>query len=73
VLARTRCGESWYRVQLPVRPNGATGWVRSSIHGTNRPDLLGSAVSNGCIGVRNDVLLRMWELAPGGTPVSIHV
>jgi lipoprotein-anchoring transpeptidase ErfK/SrfK len=24
------CGASWYRVQLPIRPNGATGWVRAS-------------------------------------------
>ncbi|HEY7397837.1 MAG TPA: L,D-transpeptidase [Gaiellaceae bacterium] len=23
------CGGRWYRVQLPVRPNGATGWVRA--------------------------------------------
>jgi hypothetical protein len=159
VLARRRCGEFWYRVQLPVRPNGATGWVRSrdvrlvrvrgrisvdlssrrltvlrdgrtvlraviaygtpetptptgdyyvnqklvapdpagpfgpaalgisafsptlahwaqggpiAIHGTNRPELLGAAVSNGCIRVRNDVLLRVWKLAPEGTPVSIR-
>jgi L,D-transpeptidase catalytic domain len=158
VLARRRCAETWYRVQLPVRPNGATGWVRSAdvrlvrvharivvdldrrkltllrnghvvlrtviaygapgtptpigdyyvnqklvapdpagpfgpaaigisafsptlthwaqggpvaIHGTNRPDLLGAAVSNGCIRVRNDLLLRLWELAPEGTPVTI--
>jgi lipoprotein-anchoring transpeptidase ErfK/SrfK len=24
------CRTSWYRVELPVRPNGATGWVRAS-------------------------------------------
>lgn len=24
------CRPSWYRVQLPIRPNGAEGWVRSS-------------------------------------------
>jgi lipoprotein-anchoring transpeptidase ErfK/SrfK len=23
------CGPLWYRVQLPLRPNGVTGWVRS--------------------------------------------
>ena len=22
------CGVSWYRVQLPMKPNGITGWVR---------------------------------------------
>jgi lipoprotein-anchoring transpeptidase ErfK/SrfK len=24
-----RCRASWYRVQLPLRPNGVTGWVRA--------------------------------------------
>jgi lipoprotein-anchoring transpeptidase ErfK/SrfK len=24
------CSAAWYRVELPIRPNGATGWVRSS-------------------------------------------
>lgn len=23
------CRPTWYRVQLPIRPNGATGWVRA--------------------------------------------
>jgi hypothetical protein len=23
------CRPAWYRVQLPIRPNGATGWVRA--------------------------------------------
>jgi lipoprotein-anchoring transpeptidase ErfK/SrfK len=30
VAERTGCGAHWYRVQLPIRPNGATGWVRAS-------------------------------------------
>jgi L,D-transpeptidase catalytic domain len=24
-----RCEPAWYRVQLPIRPNGAVGWVRA--------------------------------------------
>ena len=24
-----RCGRLWYRVQLPMRPNGVTGWIRA--------------------------------------------
>jgi lipoprotein-anchoring transpeptidase ErfK/SrfK len=24
------CGVRWYRVQLPIRPNGVTGWVRAA-------------------------------------------
>jgi lipoprotein-anchoring transpeptidase ErfK/SrfK len=25
-----RCADMWYRVQLPMRPNGVTGWVRAA-------------------------------------------
>ena len=25
-----RCVDAWYRVQLPMRPNGITGWVRAA-------------------------------------------
>ena len=28
--ARSGCGARWYRVQLPIRPNGAIGWVRAA-------------------------------------------
>jgi lipoprotein-anchoring transpeptidase ErfK/SrfK len=153
------CRPQWYHVQLPMRPNGITGWVRArdvahrkldvrivvdlsdrrvtlyrgktkvlattaaigrsntptptgryyvnqkllapdplgpfgpaaigisafspvlqhwvqggpiAIHGTNEPSLLGSAVSNGCIRISNDVIERLWELVPAGTPVLIR-
>jgi lipoprotein-anchoring transpeptidase ErfK/SrfK len=52
-----------------------TGWVQGgpiAIHGTNRPDLIGRAVSNGCIRVRNDLLLRLFEKALAGTPVTVR-
>lgn len=29
VVRDADCRPAWYRVQLPVRPNGATGWVRA--------------------------------------------
>ena len=154
------CGVSWYRVQLPMKPNGITGWIRPyavklvpltsrivvdlsdrrvtlfnhgrkvlsttaaigtpqtptptgryyvnqrlipanssgpfgpgaigisafsevltgwtqggpvAIHGTNRPELLGRAVSNGCIRIRNDVLVRMFRKALAGTPVTVRL
>lgn len=154
-----RCGVSWYRVQLPLKPNGITGWVRPyavhvvplttriqvdlsarrvtlfirgkevlsaraaigtaatptptgryyvnqrlipadtsgpfgpgaigisafsevltgwaqggpiAIHGTNRPQLLGQAVSNGCIRIRNDKLVTMFRRALAGTPVTVR-
>jgi lipoprotein-anchoring transpeptidase ErfK/SrfK len=53
-----------------------TDWAQGgpvAIHGTNRPDLIGQAVSHGCVRVRNEVLRQMWELAPAGTPVLIKV
>ena len=151
-------GESWYRLSLPGRPNGARGWVRADtveirpvhrrivihvaarvlevrrlidgrtllrarvavgrpgaetplgrnfyvrsafaptdpfygafaletsaysrltdwpdhgvvgIHGTDRPELLGQAVSHGCIRVRNDIARRLQRLAPLGTPIDV--
>ena len=153
------CGVSWYRVQLPMKPNGITGWVRPyavnvlpvttriqvdlsarrvtlfvrgkavlsakaavgtratptptgryyvnqrlipsdrsgpfgpgalgisafsevltgwtqggpiAIHGTNRPYLLGQAVSNGCIRIHNDKLVRLFRRALAGTPVTVR-
>jgi hypothetical protein len=41
------------------------------IHGTDQPQLLGQAVSHGCIRVANEVALRLRRLAPLGTPVDI--
>ncbi|MEO5577364.1 MAG: L,D-transpeptidase [Gaiellaceae bacterium] len=154
------CRPAWYRVQLPVKPNGITGWVRArdvelvpltthvvvdlsdrtvtlfdrgrrvlstpaaigasrtptptgrfyvnqrlvpadrsgpfgpgaigisaysevltgwaqggpiAIHGTNRPELIGRAVSNGCIRVRNDHLRTLFARALAGTPVTVRV
>jgi lipoprotein-anchoring transpeptidase ErfK/SrfK len=154
-----RCRPAWYHVQLPLRPNGITGWVRAAdvrlepvttrivvelgerrvilydrgrevmrvrvaigtsatptptgryyvnqrliptdpsgpygpgaigisafspvltgwaqggpiaIHGTNRPELIGQAVSNGCIRVRNDELVRLFERTRAGTPVLVR-
>jgi lipoprotein-anchoring transpeptidase ErfK/SrfK len=43
-----------------------------AIHGTNQPDLLGRAVSHGCVRIRNDLLVRLYELADEGTPVVIR-
>jgi lipoprotein-anchoring transpeptidase ErfK/SrfK len=49
---------------------GGTGQI--AIHGTNRPDLIGQAVSNGCVRLANDQLRRLVDLAPSGTPVEIR-
>jgi lipoprotein-anchoring transpeptidase ErfK/SrfK len=52
-----------------------TGWTQGgpiAIHGTNRPWLVGEAVSNGCLRVRNPVLRRIFAAALPGTPVTIR-
>ena len=41
------------------------------IHGTPRPDLLGQAVSHGCVRVSNVTALELKRLAPTGTPIKI--
>jgi hypothetical protein len=41
------------------------------IHGTSRPDLLGQAVSHGCIRVSNATAGALRRLAPVGTPIEV--
>ena len=41
------------------------------IHGTSRPDLLGQAVSHGCIRVSNATAAALRRLAPLGTPIRV--
>jgi hypothetical protein len=41
------------------------------IHGTDRPALLGRAVSHGCVRVSNAVARRLAGLAPLGTPIDV--
>lgn len=48
---------------------GGNGQV--GIHGTNRPDLLGKAVSLGCVRVSNDLISELAGRVPLGTPVEI--
>jgi hypothetical protein len=43
----------------------------AGIHGTDRPDLLGKAVSHGCVRVANVVARALERLAPLGTPIDI--
>jgi lipoprotein-anchoring transpeptidase ErfK/SrfK len=54
--------------------NVLTGWTQGgpiAIHGTNEPWSIGSAVSNGCIRVRNPVLRKLFTATPAGTPVVV--
>jgi lipoprotein-anchoring transpeptidase ErfK/SrfK len=52
-----------------------TNWAQGgpiAIHGTNEPALIGRAVSNGCIRVRNAPFRRLFDRVPAGSPVTIH-
>ena len=43
-----------------------------AIHGTNAPDMIGFAVSHGCLRIRNVDAQRLLRLAVEGTPVEIR-
>ena len=43
------------------------------IHGTNHEQSIGSPASHGCIRMRNQDILELYELTPVGTPVSISL
>ncbi len=42
-----------------------------ALHGTNRPDLLGQAVSNGCVRMENATIDLLRGTVPLGTPVDL--
>jgi lipoprotein-anchoring transpeptidase ErfK/SrfK len=42
-----------------------------AVHGTNRPESVGQAQSNGCPRLYNDDMLRLAAMVPAGTPVQI--
>ena len=42
-----------------------------ALHGTNRPQLLGQNVSNGCVRMADESITAVMSLAPLGTPVTI--
>jgi lipoprotein-anchoring transpeptidase ErfK/SrfK len=48
---------------------GGNGQI--GIHGTDDPTSIGRAVSHGCIRVPNDVVARLADLLPLGTPVTV--
>ncbi len=47
------------------------GPAQIAIHGTNRPDLIGKFVSNGCVRLNNSDITALQPLVPVGTPVQI--
>ncbi len=50
----------------------AGGPPQVAIHGTNQPQLLGTAASHGCVRVANDAIVEIAGLVGLGTPVYIQ-
>ena len=47
------------------------GLPQIAFHGTNQPELIGTKASNGCIRMPNDIVTKLAESIPAGTPVDI--
>ena len=43
-----------------------------ALHGTNRPETIGQAVSHGCVRLRNEDIEWLYQHVPVGTPVYIY-
>jgi lipoprotein-anchoring transpeptidase ErfK/SrfK len=58
-------GERWMQI------THGEGWS-VGIHGTPRPELLGQAVSGGCIRMRNADVIRIYDRVEVGTKVLVY-
>ncbi|WP_299907381.1 L,D-transpeptidase [uncultured Paracoccus sp.] len=50
--------------------NGQDTAIR--IHGTTEPGSIGRAVSNGCLRMRNEAVMSLYDQIPIGTPVYVY-
>ncbi len=48
------------------------GLPQVAFHGTNRPQLIGTQASNGCIRMPDAVDLQLHAVLPAGTPITIN-
>ena len=60
-------GTSAYAPYLTDWPGGGV----VGLHGTDQPSLIPGRPSHGCIRLRNADILRLYKLAPKGTPIDI--
>jgi L,D-transpeptidase catalytic domain len=60
-------GTSAYAPTLSEWPGGGV----VGLHGTDQPQLIPGRPSHGCVRLRNADILRLYRLAPTGTPVDI--
>jgi hypothetical protein len=61
-------------LSVSAHSDAPVGWPRGrqiALHGTNDPGSIGQAASHGCVRLRNDVMRRLFALAPAGSPVLI--
>jgi hypothetical protein len=42
------------------------------LHGTNKPETVGSAVSHGCVRLRNEDIAKLYAMVAVGTPIYIY-
>ena len=56
-----------------VLPTFSGGLPVIAIHGTNHPELMGEAITFGCVRVTNDVIEFLAEHVPVGAPVDVYV
>lgn len=54
-----------------VHMSFAGGSGQAAIHGTNRPELIGTPASNGCVRLSNDDVTELVRLVELGSPVTI--
>ncbi|MCX6506494.1 MAG: L,D-transpeptidase [Actinobacteria bacterium] len=47
------------------------GLPQVAFHGTNQPELVGTKASNGCVRIPNDVVTKIAETIPAGTPIDV--
>lgn len=57
------------RAMYLYNANGQDTAIR--IHGTTEPNSIGRAVSNGCLRMRNEAVMSLFEQVPLGTPVYV--
>lgn len=43
-----------------------------ALHGTNRPETIGQAVSHGCVRLANEDIAKLYKMVPVGTPVYLY-
>jgi len=78
---------TWFRPGHPEIPFGhpehaiGTRWIgwnddfghtSLGFHGTNEPETVGGAVSNGCVRLRNEEVEKLFEILPRGARVTVQ-